>query len=255
MKIYHLLCCLFFAGAVSSQAQSLARTITKIPDEIHDRAAQAVVKIIVGERQRLGAGIIIGKTRNGAPIILTSNVLITGFETQLTVQLEQATSAVPAQIITPNWRNRDLVLLATRSPLPGAAPALDYGRSDQVTRGDGVSVLGFPSTSFLSQNSGEVSHVAAEQLQLNFPIAAGQEGGPVLDQKGRVVGIALAGDKEQGAAISIDLTRIVLKEWLGKSSLAESWQEGKDKKRWYGWILGVILISAAGVAIGASGVL
>lgn len=77
----------------------------------------------------------------------------------------------------------------------------------------------------------------------------------MLDQKGRVIGIALAGGEEQGAAISIDLVRIMLEGWLGKSNLAENWQEGKDKKGWYGWILGVILISAAGVAIGASGVL
>lgn len=255
MKIYHLVCCLALTGVVSNQSQVLAQTITKIPDEIHGRAAQAVVKVVAGEQQRIGAGIVIGKTRNGALIILTSNVLITGFETQLAVQLGQTTSAVPAQIITPNWRNRDLVLLATRSPLPGAAPALDYGRSDQVTRGDDVSVLGFSSTSFLSQNSGEVANVAVEKLQLNFSIASGQEGGPVLDQKGRVIGIALAGGEEQGAAISIDLVRIMLEGWLGKSNLAENWQEGKDKRGWHGWILGVILISAAGAAIGASGVL
>ena len=242
---------LLLLSAAHAQAQTSPGTITKIPDEIHRRAAQAVVKITAGER--LGAGIVIGKTRNGAPIILTSNALITGFETQLTAQLENQT-AVPVQIITPQWRNRDLVLLSTRANFSGA-PALDFGRSDQILAGDQVAVLGFPQTSFLSQNSGEALRLAAEQITLSFAISSGQEGGPVLDKKGRVVGMALTRGEAQGVAVSIDLVRIVVEQWLRNATLAETWHEGKSAKKWYGWVLGVFLTAAAGVAIGMSGVL
>ncbi|MEK7729147.1 MAG: serine protease [candidate division KSB1 bacterium] len=254
MKKYLNFCCLLFAGVGLSQAQSLPGRITKIPDQVYRRAAQAVVKITVGEQQRIGAGIIIGKTRNGAPVILTSNALISGFEAQLTVQLEQGTTAMPAQMISSKWRNRDLVLLATRAGFPGA-PALEFGRSDQVAVGDAVAVLGFPGTTFLSQNAGEVQRNAPEELTLSFSVSPGQEGGPVLDKNGRVIGIARARGEEPGAVISIDLARIVVEEWLRNSTLAETWQEGKRTKKWYGWVLGVLLMSAAGVAIGVSGVL
>jgi S1-C subfamily serine protease len=246
--------CLLFAAAAFSRAQSSSGTITKISDPVYRRAAQAVVRINAGEGWRFGAGLIIGKTRNGAPIILTSNALISGFETQLRVQLENQTAAVPAQIITPEWRNRDLVLLAARSGLAGA-PALDYGRADQILAGEEASVLGFPATSFLSQNSGEVVRTAPEQLTLSFALKPGQEGGPVIDKNGRVIGIALARGGERGVAVSIDLARLVVEEWLRNAPLAETWREGKSAKKWYGWVLGVLLITAAGVGIGVSGVL
>lgn len=244
---------LLVLGAACAQAQSSSGTISKIPDEVYRRAAQAVVKITAGERERIGAGLVVGKTRNGAPIILTSNALITGLETQLTAQLENQ-PPVPVQIITQQWRNRELVLLSTRANF-GGAPALDFGRSEQLLAGDKVAVLGFPRTSFLSQNSGEVVRMASEQITLSFALTPGQEGGPVLDNKGRVVGIAVARNEAQGAAISIDLVRVVVEQWLGNSTLAETWHEGKSAKRWYGWVLGVFLTAAAGVAIGMSGVL
>lgn len=246
---------LLIAFVCPTYPQTSPSAITKISEEVYHRAVQAVVKISLGEGQRTGAGIVIGKTRNGAPIILTSNALITGFEAQINVQLEQQSAPTAAQVITPKWRNRDLILLAARAPLSGASPALQYGSSDLVTIGAQVSVLGFPGTSFLSQNSGGVLQASPDRIKLSFRIAPGQEGGPVIDQKGRVVGLALVRGEEQDAAVSIDLVRIVVEEWLHNATLAESWQEGKEKKKWYGWVLGVVLLTAAGVAIGISGVL
>ena len=250
----HLCFSLLVLIAADGRAQSLPGKITKIPEATYLRAARTVVKITAGDGQCLGAGLVIGKTRNGAPLILTSNALITGFETQLRAQIENQTAAVPVQIIRPQWRNRDLVLLSTRASFPGA-PALDFGRSDQMVAGEEVAVLGFPNTSFLSQNSGEVVRIAPEQLTLSFSLAAGQEGGPVLDKKGRVVGIVLTRSETRGVAISIDLVRLVVEEWLRNSTLVETWHEGKSDKKWYGWVLGVFLTAAAGVAIGMSGVL
>ncbi len=247
------ICLVALIGSIA-HAQSLSGTITKIPEQVHRRAALAIVKISAREQQSLGVGIIIGKTRNGASIILTTNALVTGFEDQLHVQLENQAGAVPAQIITPKWRNRDLVLLAARSGLSGA-PALEYGSADQLVTGDEVAVLGFPQTSFLSQNSGEVASAAAGKLTLSFAISVGQNSGPLIDRRGRVVGIAVSRGAENGEAIPIELVCFVVEDWLRHAALAEFWQEGKDKKHWYGWVLGVALLSAAGAAIGLSGVL
>jgi len=254
MKKYLLSICLAAIASSFAHGQSLSGTISKIPEQVYRRAALAVVKISTSEQQNLGTGIIIGKSRNGTPIILTTNELITGFEEQLHVQLENQTSAVPAQIITPKWRNRDLVLLAARTGLSGV-PAMPYGSADRLTAGDEVAVLGFPQTSFLSQNSGKVANTSAGKLTLNFAISTGQNGGPVIDQHGRVVGIAVSRGTETGEVVPIELVCFVVEDWLRNAALAEFWQEARAKKHWYGWMLGVVLISAAGVAIGVSGVL
>lgn len=254
MKEYLIRFSWFAAFASLSHAQSLPGTITKIPEQVYRCAAQAVVKITAGDRQRAGTGLIIGKTRGGALVILTANALISGFEEKLSVQLENQNSVVPAQLITDKWRNRDVALLATRAKMAGAA-ALTYGRSDQLVTGDEVAVLGFPQTSFLSQNAGDVARSTVGQITLDFGISPGQEGGPLIDKRGRVVGIAIAHGENRNEAIPVDLVRLMVEEWLHSAPLAEYWQEGKDRKHWYGWVLGVVLISAAGIAIGMSGVL
>lgn len=252
---------LFCAAAFASltHAQPLPGTITKIPEQVYRNAAQAVVKITAGDRQRAGTGVIVGKTRKGALIILTANALIAGLEEQLTVQFDNQPNVVPAQLITTKWRNRELALLATRmNAAAGAATgaaALAYGRSDQLVVGDEVAVLGFPQTSFLSQNAGAITRSSAGQITLDFAISPGQEGGPLIDKRGRVVGLAVADGDNRSNVVPIDLVRLVLDEWLHNASLAEFWQEGKERKHWYGWVLGVVLMSAAGVAIGLSGVL
>lgn len=251
-KHISIICIAAFASL--TQAQSLSGTITKIPEQIHRNAAQAVVKITAGDRQRSGTGVIIGKTHKGALVILTASALIADFEEHLSVQLDNQSKAVPAQLITSKWRNRDLALLATRAATIGAA-ALAYGRSDQLAVGDEVAVLGFPQTSFLSQNTGTVARSTAGLITLDFAVSPGQEGGPLIDKRGRVVGIALVNDDSRNTILPIDLVCLMVDEWLRNASLAEFWQEGKERKHWYGWVIGVVLMSAAGVAIGMSGVL
>lgn len=251
-KHLSILCVVAFASF--AYAQSLPGMITKIPEQTYRNAAQAVVKITVGDGQRSGTGVIIGKTRKGALVILTAGALIADFEEQLTVQLENQPHAVPAQLITSKWRNRDVALIATRTSASGAA-ALAYGRSDQLAEGDEVAVLGFPQTTFLSQNAGTIARSSAGQITLSFAVSPGQEGGPLIDKRGRVVGLALAQGDGRNTVLPVDFVRLVVDEWLRHAALAEYWQEGRERKHWYGWVLGVVLISAAGVAIGMSGVL
>src|SRR5262245_64759880 len=90
----------------------------KIPDDVYQRAVQAVVKVSVGEKKTAGAGIVIGKTRSGLPVILTANALINGYEDRITIQSAAQAQAVPGRLISAQWRNRDLALIAARSALP-----------------------------------------------------------------------------------------------------------------------------------------
>ncbi len=225
----------------------------KIPEAIYPRAVQAVVKISTGENQTAGAGIVIGKTRNGLPVILTANALINGHEDKITIQAAEQGQAAPGRLISGKWRNRDLVLLAARKPLPVAA-ALPYGQSDQLMPGENAAVLGFSQSKFLEQNAGQIVRNEAHQLMLNLVMSEGQTGGPVLDQNGRIIGIAVSRPQELSQAIPIDLARITLEQWLGKTQLMEAWQEGKSTNHWQGWVVAAALLLVTGVAVGVSGV-
>jgi S1-C subfamily serine protease len=243
----------FCVNTTFGQTASSISSVSKIPEDVYPLAMQAVVKVSVGKDQTAGAGIIIGKTRNGVPIILTSNALISGHEENITIQAAEQGPAAPGRLVSEKWRNRDLVLIAARKALPVTA-ALPYGHSDQLVPGDDVAILGFPQSNFLGENSGQVVRNEASQIMLNFVTAEGQTGGPVLDKNGFVIGIAVSRPEELGKVVPIDLAHIVLGQWLGKSQLVDAWQEGKTSKGWQGWLVATGLLIATGVAVGVSGV-
>ena len=244
---------IFSAPALLGQNASPLSSISKIPDAVYKRATQAVVKITAGDSRAAGAGLVIGKTRNGLPVILTSNALIADNEDKISVQVAEQGKSAPGRLIQEKWRNRDLALIAARQPLPVAA-ALAYGHSDQLAAGEEVAVLGFPQSGFLGQNSGQVVRNDGTQLMVNFVLSQGQTGGPVLDKSGRVIGLVISRPQELGQAVPIDLARLVLDQWLGKAQLREPWQEESASHKWQGWAVAVGLLIATGVAVAASGV-
>lgn len=88
---------------------------------------------------------------------------------------------------------QDLVLLAA----PGArAPALLLGDSDQVAVGDPIYAVGNPKGFEGTFSQGIVSGIreagSRELLQITAPVSRGSSGGPVLNAKGEVIGVAFA---------------------------------------------------------------
>ena len=78
------------------------------------------------------------------------------------------------------------------------APALSLGRSDKVQIGESVYVAGNP-IGFLEGtfSNGIVSgvrefQVGSERIQITAPISKGSSGGPVLNNKGEVIGVAVS---------------------------------------------------------------
>lgn len=92
--------------------------------------------------------------------------------------------------------------------VPGAFPAL--ARSRQPPRpGDFVAVVGSPLGQQNSFSTGVVAALRAEAVQFTAPISPGNSGGPVVNAKGEVIGVAsaklvLTGAEGLGLAIPAD---------------------------------------------------
>lgn len=116
--------------------------------------------------------------------------------------------------------DRDIALLRVkpagleiiRSVL-GGVPYLSLGDSDTVHRSDEVLALGYPlGQQSLKSTTGVISGRERHMIQISAAINPGSSGGPLLNEKGEVVGINAAGITEAqnvGYAIPINDFKIV----------------------------------------------
>lgn len=104
------------------------------------------------------------------------------------------------------------------------------GDSDKVRKGDQVSVIGYPERKARIVE-GPVNSIrnSSKHLELNFKLAPGNSGGPVLNAKGQVIGVAKAGvsfhnRSPNGRAISSNVLQSLL-ENVGEVESLEVWQK------------------------------
>jgi S1-C subfamily serine protease len=88
---------------------------------------------------------------------------------------------------------RDLVLLKIKDV---NAPALSFGDNNKVEIGDEIFAVGNPQGMEGTFSNGIVSAIRTigqdSLLQITAPISPGSSGGPVLNEKGEVIGVAVA---------------------------------------------------------------
>lgn len=125
--------------------------------------------------------------------VLTNNHVVDGCRNVTVTQVGDA--PVPVQVVARDASN-DLALLKS-SLVPKAIPAL----AARVRVGDSIFVYGFPLTGLLATNGnftvGNVTapaglHDDTRMVQISAPVQPGNSGGPVLDQKGNVVGVVVS---------------------------------------------------------------
>lgn len=111
---------------------------------------------------------------------------------------------------------RDLVLLTVKGV---SGPSLPIGKSIHITVGEEVYAIGNPQGLEGTISQGIVSGVRrvadTEILQVTAPISPGSSGGPVLNQKGQVIGVAVAtfrGGQNLNFAIPIDYLTALLSQ-------------------------------------------
>jgi len=102
----------------------------------------------------------------------------------------------PATLVREDLQNDLAVLKIERVTTP-----LNFRDDSRVRAGEGVAAMGFPLSGILSREphvtTGSVTALAGIQddvrfLQISAPLQPGNSGGPVLDESGRVIGIAVS---------------------------------------------------------------
>src|SRR5262249_36306771 len=115
---------------------------------------------------------------------------------------EKSERVVPAKIITVD-QTSDLAVLRVLSDASGSLPPpLDVGRARKLLETQQVFIFGFPLGEGLGKNitvsNSSVSSLRKDaegnlaKLQVNGGMHPGNSGGPVVDGRGRVVGVAVS---------------------------------------------------------------
>jgi len=129
--------------------------------------------------------------------------------------------------------NSDLVLLKVKDV---NSSVLSLGDSNEVAVGDEVYAIGNPQGLEGTFSKGIISGIRRlEQdslLQITAPISPGSSGGPVLDIKGKVIGVSVAtfeGGQNLNFAIPISYLRSLLSDLKPVKSLTDNKQLEKGK--------------------------
>jgi S1-C subfamily serine protease len=232
------------AQTESEKEKTAEKEKKKKPPEISTKAynkiAPSVVKIECDEGNKIGSGTIVGLNENGRAIILTAcHVVAIDFENtpadsplrfydDIVVRLATDTATVRScEVLGFQHREKDLVLIATREPVPEKNLVINYNRSKHAGPGTLVAAMGFPDSDKLSQTVGNIKRWEGGFLIFDANIAPGSSGGPLIDKFGRMVGMSRFTFEGEGYAVPLDSLSTLVDGWLKKIILNKRWQRQK----------------------------
>ena len=172
-----------FCGITAANAQS--------PQQIAKKALASTVLLVMedanGQPLSLGSGFFV---RNGQ--VATNLHVVKGASRGYAKLVSQKTK-YDVEGITAVDAERDLVIL--KISVPGAQ-VISLGNSDTVQVGEPIYAVGNPRGLEGTFSQGIISSIRKvgtdKILQLTAPISPGSSGGPVLNDKGHVIGVSVA---------------------------------------------------------------
>ena len=182
-------------GAGSSQKRAAqenavrgSEALRRSPADLAVHAREAVVTVIAyrdGEVLQSGTGFFIRKDG----VVVTNLHVVAGAE-RLTVEIADGEIFDAIYVLSTDAR-RDLILL--QLPVINA-PVLPVAAQTDIRVGESVYVIGNPLGLRGTFSDGLVSakriHDGVTYLQITAPISQGSSGGPVMNQDGKVIGVA-----------------------------------------------------------------
>lgn len=205
------LLCIFFFTVILSHAE----TAQDIAKKAFGSTVLLVMEDANGQTLSLGSGFFV---REGE--IATNLHVITGAARGYAKLLGNKTKH-DIEGITAVDPERDLVLLKISS---AKAPSLPIGDSDGFQVGEAVYAVGNPEGLEGTFSQGIVSSIREvgtdKLLQITAPISPGSSGGPILNEKGEVIGISVATFKS-GQNLNFAIPSNYLKPLLASSSPAK----------------------------------
>ena len=180
------------AGSSANNAQEPAPPAPSVPrllspQEIYQNESAGMILIETyddeGRKRGLGSGFVVSS--DGTAI--TNYHVIRG-ASRATVKFGDGTVGSVNGVASYD-KNRDLAVIQITPP---PTTVLEIGDSDRVQVGDKVVAIGSPLGLQNTMSVGIVSALRSGVIQMSDPISPGSSGGAVLDEHGKVVGVAAA---------------------------------------------------------------
>ncbi|SFJ41781.1 S1C family serine protease [Planctomicrobium piriforme] len=211
-----------------SLAWSPIAIAAEIPREILDRCKNATAMVDIG--RGTGSAFCI----RGDGLFITNDHVVAAAESPGQIRLilasgEAEQRAVQVRILRRDSEN-DLALLQTTEKL--SHPAIPLGEAAGLHETMTVTTLGYPFGRLMSLkrsdypsislNVGRISALRKQAgelkaIQLDGSVNPGNSGGPVVDEKGRVVGMIVSGIRGSGLSLAIPIS--TLKQFLEQPAM------------------------------------
>ena len=171
-------------------------------------AARSVFTVVTTSGS--GSGFVVGNHAGRAQLITNFHVVADGYVNgDLDVSIRQGRLSYPGRVVDVSESN-DIALISVRQELP-ALPVAQH----RPAVGAPLLVLGSPLGLGGTVTSGIASAFRTEDgltyMQFSAPISPGNSGGPLLDERGRVVGVAVSkivGSGAEGLGFAIPSSRL-----------------------------------------------
>ena len=206
----------------------LYSTLSNTPQQIAEKALAATVSLEIKDTNDA----ILSR---GSGFFVRHNLIATNYHvikkaTQSTAKLVGKKTKYIIEGITATDETNDLVLLKVTAQSINPLP---LGDSDTVRIGDTVYVVGNPKGFEGTFSNGIISSVREghnkKEFQMTAPISPGSSGGPVLNDKGEVIGVSVRIYPGQGAQnLNFASHSNALKRLLARSGLVKSLSRRKS---------------------------
>lgn len=198
-------------SAQQAATNALAKRVGALQNQTADPATVARVVLAsvytIETPDGLGSGWVVGRT-GGSSIIITDYHVVQSVWTGTgarTVQVKHGTTTLTGTI-TKVDAGDDLAAITVDTALTPLSPA-----TSGAMIGDEVFVVGSPLGLSGTVSNGIVSAFRNGLIQFSAPISPGDSGGPVVNQLGRVIGVAeskLVGSGVEGLSFAIPITTV-----------------------------------------------